>query len=184
MEKSFPMWTILKRSSLLFAPFRARLATSVGAHWVMLLVFCGVAGCVQRDATSAYPYVHPLTSPGAKFAGMPPAAQSAVRAEVGATEMYDIRKLNIPDRDIYKIVFRDPELFPPLYVAADGSVLYPDFGVAVPANENTIGAVSGGAESGVSFSDLPINVAKTIHDKAPTGEADFINKIVVGSKTY
>ena len=180
------MWTILKcsRNDPVVARKPARLVVFLRCWCASLLVFSELAGCARRDALSTYPYLHPLTSPGAKFAGMPPAAQSAVRAEVGAAEMYDIRKLNIPDRDIYEVRFRYPDLYPPLYVAADGSVLYPDLSVAVTANANEIGPVSGGAESGISFSDLPINVAKTIHDKAPTAEVDFINRVMVGSKTF
>jgi len=38
---------------------------------------------------------------------------------------------------VYKVYFRNHELFPPLYVAADGSLLNPDLSVAAGATADT-----------------------------------------------
>jgi hypothetical protein len=143
-------------------------------------------GCARHRAAKAdsYPYTNPLTSPGAKFAGLPPAVQGTVRSQVGAADMYDILKSRHGDQVVYEIIFSDGRIFPPLYVRSDGSVLYPDLRVAVPAGRDDIGALSGGAGSGMKLTDLPIKVVNTIQEKAPTAEVAFINKFMVEDKTF
>jgi len=56
--------------------------------------------------------------------------------------------------------------------------------VAVGASPDAFGAVSGGAVSGVKFGDLPVNVANTIQQKAPTSEVAFIRRISQGEKIF
>ncbi len=150
-----------------------------------LVLIALVLGCASRQPqTAAYPYEHPLASPGAQLGGLPPAVQNTIRAQVGGADIYQITKANRADETVYEITFQQPDRYPPLYVAADGSVLYPDLRVAVGAPVDTFGAVSGGASGGVKFSDLPVNVAKTIQQKAPTAEVAFINKVTINNKIF
>jgi hypothetical protein len=145
-----------------------------------------LTGCAhEKHLAQEYPYHEPLSSPGKTFSGLPPAVQSSIRAQVGAADMFDMIKTTNAPRTIYKITFQESDLFPPLYVAADGSVIYPDLQtVAVSAHADTIGVISGGAESGLKLSDLPIKVATTIQEKAPTAEIAYINKIVKGIQVF
>jgi hypothetical protein len=145
-----------------------------------------LTGCAhEKHLAQEYPYHEPLSSPGKTFSGLPPAVQSSIRAQVGAADMFDMIKTTNSPRTIYKITFQESDLFPPLYVAADGSVIYPDLQtVAVSAHADTIGVISGGAESGLKLSDLPIKVATTIQEKAPTAEIAYINKIVKGIQVF
>jgi hypothetical protein len=69
-------------------------------------------------------------------------------------------------RVVYKIYFRDRELYPPLFIAPDGSVLNADLTVAV----NT---VHGTRVKGV---EVPASVKKAIPEHAPAGEVAYINK--------
>jgi len=154
---------------------------------LMLLGATLLAGCAhpQPETAEVYPYYHPLSSPGTKFGGLPPAVQNTVRAEVGGADLYDIAKSDLDERVVYTIYFRNPELFQPLYVESDGSVLYPDkMTVAVPAWQQAIGALSGGPVNGIKVGDLPIKVANTIQEKAPTAEVAYIDKVVVGSNAF
>jgi hypothetical protein len=158
----------------------------------LLLLICLVSGlllgCVSekrtKTARGSYPYLYPLSSPGTKFGGLPPAVQHTIRAQTGAADMYDILKLTEADETVYAVVFSDEKLFPPLYVKSDGSVLYPDLVVAVGAPGTEFGAMSGGAISGVKLSDLPINVVNTIQQKAPTAEVAFINRVKMDDKVF
>jgi len=45
---------------------------------------------------------------------------------------------------VYKIYFRNGDLFPPLYVAADGSLLNPDLSLAAGAPADTFGVLNEG----------------------------------------
>jgi hypothetical protein len=144
-------------------------------------------GCASPrvEPVAEYPYLSPLSSPGQKFSGLPPAVQSTVRSQVGAAEMYDIVKNARVDPIVYEVHFRQPDLFPPMYIAADGSVLYPNsHAIAVAAPRPDIGAVSGGQVSGLKLSDLPPKVVTTIQEKAPTAEVSFINRLEVNNKVF
>ncbi len=152
---------------------------------IFALLLIGCASHHDARNGQAYPYKAPLSSPGQKFSGLPPAVQASVRAQVGGAEIHDIEKLNPSDRTIYRIIFRDAKLFPPLYVKADGSVLYPDMQhVAVGAGRDDIGAMSGGADSGLRLSDLPQKVVSTIQEKAPTAEVAFISKMAFNDRVF
>src|SRR5512146_2852478 len=110
MERCFQtLATILNFSPDSLFAARARIAprgNSLAFRFAWLVVLSGtLAGCARRDTVQAYPYVHPLASPGAKFAGLPPAVQSTVRAQAGAAELYDIRNAGFPDQDAYEILF-------------------------------------------------------------------------------
>ncbi len=153
-----------------------------------VLGLCLISGCASREpyrsATGGtvaehYPYNSPLTSLGAKFAVMPQAAQNTVRAETGTEEIADVVKESSGDRVYFKVYFKESENFPPMYVAPDGSLLYPDLTVAIPAPPEA----SGGPLVAVSVKDLPPNVAKVISDQAPKAEIAGITRENWGSHT-
>lgn len=151
----------------------------------LALLSIGCAAHNRAASNRAYPYKEPLSSPGHKFSGLPPAVQSTVRAQVGTADIHDIDKLTASNETIYRLTFRDSRLFPPLYVKSDGSVMYPDLNhVAVGAGRDDIGAMSGGAVSGLKVSDLPQKVISTIQEKAPTAEIAFINKVSFNDQTF
>ena len=87
---------------------------------VLLVVSLAVllAGCATPDKpqTAAHetPYNKPLTSPGAKFGALPPIVQLTVLAEVGPEEVVDAVRDTSSGRVVYKVYFRDSELFPPI----------------------------------------------------------------------
>jgi len=120
-----------------------------------------LAGCAThheaRKAEQQTPYHKPLTSLGAKFGALPPVVQSTVLAEAGSAEIVDAFRDTSSGRVVYKIYFRDPDVFPPLFVAPDGSVLNPDLTVAIRA-------VPGNR---VKKSDVPPKVMKVIEEHSP-----------------
>ncbi len=76
-------------------------------------------------------------------------------------------------RVVYKIYFRDNEVYPTMYVAPDGSVLNPDLTVAVSAVHGVR----------VKLRDVPPGVAKAIPEHAPSSEVAYINKETWGGRT-
>jgi len=137
-------------------------------------------GCIRSHTADPLahqtPYHYPLNSIGAKFSGLPPAVQNTVRSEVGVAEISDIIRETLPDHAVYKIYFRYADLFPPLFIAPDGSVLNPDYTVAVSAPQEFIGVSTRGPLIGLKPSDLPPAVMKTIQERAPTSEIGIIDK--------
>jgi hypothetical protein len=111
-------------------------------------------------------YDKPLTSPGAKFSALPQVVQRTVLAEAGGAEVVDAVRDTSAGRVVYKVYFRDSEVYPPLFIAPDGSVLNPDLTVAVSATQGVR----------VKRSELPPKVVKAITDKAPGAEIAYINK--------
>ena len=136
-----------------------------------------LAGCTThpeaRKAEHQTPYHKPLTSLGAKFGALPPVVQSTVLAEAGTAEIVDAFRDASSGRVVYKIYFREPEAFPPLFVAPDGSVLNSDLTVAVSA-------VHG---SRVKRSDVPPKVMKMIEEHGPSSGYTAINKETWGDRT-
>ena|ERR1041385_6725642 len=150
--------------------------------WVMLKVIIllfgivAVAGCVGKveQVENRTPYTAPLASPGAKFGGLPPAAKNTIRAEVGSAEITDVIPLyNANSIPIYEIHFRNKDLLPPLFVAADGSILHPDLSLAVGAAADRFGVSTGNAASGLKPSDLPVEVSKVVRER--TAGAAILN---------
>jgi hypothetical protein len=135
-----------------------------------------LAGCATQeqaqDAARQTPYHKPLTSPGAKFGALPPIVQRTVLAEVGPEEITDAVRDTTSGRVVYKVYFRDSEIFPPLYIAPDGSVLNPDLTVAVSAVEGTR----------VKPADVPVKVSKAVKDRASAGEVAYVNKEAWGGR--
>ncbi len=135
------------------------------ASLAVLLAGCSTSKQTQLAAQQT-PYDKPLTSPGAKFAALPPVVRRTVVAEVGQAEVVDAVRDTTPGRVVYKIYFRDSVVFPPMYVAPDGSVLNPDLTVAVKARQGIQ----------VKPADVPAKVSKAIHERAPAGQVSYINK--------
>lgn len=148
------------------------------------------AGCAHHKAASepapsavvqkGYPYGKPLISLGAKFGALPHPVQDTIRAEAGLAEITEVSKSSTPDGVYYKISFRDAQNFPPLYVAADGSVLNPDLTLAIPAPQDASGSLSAGPAVSVRVKDLPERVLSTIHERAPGAEIASVKKEVWG----
>jgi hypothetical protein len=129
-----------------------------------------LAGCATSDkakvAAHQTPYQKPLTSPGAKFGALPPIVQRTVLAEVGIGEVVDAVRDTSSGRVVYKVYFRDSAVFPPIYIAPDGSVLNPDLTVAVKAREGTQ----------VKLADVPAKVKDAIPKRAPVTEVSYVTK--------
>jgi hypothetical protein len=147
------------------------------SHVFSVVALAGLlAGCATphevRKAEHQTPYHKPLTSLGAKFGALPPVVQSTVLAQAGGAEIVDAFRDTSSGRVVYKIYFRDPEVFPPLFVAPDGSVLNPDLTVAVSA-------VSG---TRVKRSDVPPKVMKAIEEHGPSAGYTAIYKETWGDR--
>ncbi len=146
---------------------------------VLLLVLPAalLVGCATPDeeATAAHttPYHKPLTSPGAKFGALPPVVQLTVLAEAGPEQIVDAVRDTSSGHVVYKIYFKDSEIFPPLFVAPDGSVLNPDLTVAVNARQGTR----------VKLSEVPAKVMKAIPERAPVSEVAYIATESWGGRT-
>lgn len=141
-----------------------------------------LAGCASEPPPLTYHL--PLNSPGGRFSTLPPAVQNSVRAQVGSAEIDHISKETSGDSRIYIFHFQNAQVFPPLYVASDGSVLTPNLEVAVGATQDTIEASTAHVSSGIKFDTLPVDVVNTIRTQAPTGEVDSVQRINAGSDTF
>jgi hypothetical protein len=147
------------------------------ADMLPVVVLAGLlAGCATktetRKAEHETPYHRPLTSLGAKFGALPPAVQSTVLAQAGSTDISDAIRDTSSGRVVYKIYFRDPDVFPPLFIAPDGSVLNPDMTVAVAAVR--------GAK--VKAADVPPKVMKVIEEHGPISGYNTIQKETWGDR--
>jgi hypothetical protein len=143
-----------------------------GAVVVALLV----AGCATHNKTQPAEhrtaYHKPLTSPGAKFGALPPVVQRTVLAEAGAAEMLDAVRDTSSGSVVYRIYFRDQDIYPPLVVAPDGSVLNADLTLAVNAAHGTR----------VKSAEVPASVMKAIPERSPSGEVAYINMETWGGR--
>jgi hypothetical protein len=153
------------------AACRVHCLTSMKSPVLLMVSLAALlTGCATSEkaqvAPHETPYHKPLTSPGAKFGALPPIVQRTVLAEVGQGEVIDAVRDTSSGRVVYKVYFRDSEIFPPLYIAPDGSVLNLDLTVAVRARQ-------GGQ---VKLADVPAKVRKAIPERAPAAEVSYINK--------
>lgn len=161
---------------------------------VALLASAGLLlmwGCAtrQKPAVAEYErpeslYNEPLVSPGTKFAALPPAVQHTIRAQTGGAEIEDIIRDTFSGRPIYRVYFTARDVLPPLYIAADGSVLNPDLTVAVGAGHDAVEFLTGGASSGIKLGDLPPDVVKLIQQRAPEAEIKTITKETRGDRVW
>jgi hypothetical protein len=156
--------------------------------WTVVLALLA-AGCARHKTTSKATraeareyrelYGKPLTSLGAKYAQLTPACQATVLAEVGSAEIYDVTKDVKNGHVFFKIDFRDSAVFPPMYLAPDGSVLNPDLSVAVAAPKDITASVA----TAIAMDELPLEVHKVLLDHAPKAEVALINKEAWGEHT-
>jgi hypothetical protein len=129
-----------------------------------LLAGCATQSSVEK-AQQAIEYNKPLTSPGAKFGALPAVVQRTVLAEAGTAEVVDAERDTSSGRVVYKIYFLDSLIYPPLYVAPDGSVLSHDLTVAVSAFHGIR----------VKPEEVPLIVKKVIPERAPSAEVAHVN---------
>lgn len=143
----------------------------------VVLVALLLAGCATQskieEAQHHTPYNKPLNSPGTKFGALPPVVQRTVLAEAGPVEVVDAVRDTSSGRVVYKIYFRDADIFPPIYVAGDGSVLNPDLTVAVSAFHGIR----------VKPNEVPATVKKVITERAPTAEVAYVDLETWGGRT-
>ena len=140
-----------------------------------------LCGCAEQPMVA---YDQPLNSPGGEFSKLPPAVQNSVRAEAGMAEIEKVIRNHEGPTAVYEIRFRNQALYPPLYLAPDGSVLTPDLNVAVGASAETIAVSTGSAAGGIKLDDLPSNVIMTIRHQAPTAEVDEITRVNSGNQLF
>jgi len=144
-------------------------------------------GCArpQPEAGNQYAdrYLLPLESPGTQFSQLPPAVQRTVRAETGSSAIARIDKGTSDGKTVYRIAFENAELFPPLYVSPNGSVLYPNLTVAVGAPRDVFNVASYGPVTRVSPDDLPPQVMEAIQRARPDAEIDVITRETSGDRT-
>jgi hypothetical protein len=150
------------------------------ALW-FVAVIAAVCGCADQPLVT---YDQPLTSPGGEFAKLPPAVQNSVRAEARMAEIQRVIRNPEGPTAVYEIRFRNEAVYPPLYLASDGSVLTSNLNVAVGASKDTIAASTGSEASGVKMDDLPPNVILTIRHQAPTGEVESISRVNSGGQVF
>lgn len=126
----------------------------------------------QPHLDYAQRYHYPLLSSGTQFAALPPAVQRTVRAEVGSMEISDVRKGANGSNLVYVIYFVKKHIMPPLYIAADGTVLTPDLKVLIPAPHETAADIG----TSLTLNDLPPKVVTTIQHRVPDAEVGAIGK--------
>ncbi|HWD91454.1 MAG TPA: hypothetical protein VG938_03810 [Verrucomicrobiae bacterium] len=151
-------------------------------HSLWFVVLAGaLCGCASEPVVT---YNQPLLSPGGKFSKLPPTVQNSVRAEAGMAPIQDILKRRTANATYYEVTFRNTDVNPPLYLAADGSVLTPDLQVVVGATEDTIEASTGSGVGSLKLDDLPLNVVEMIRHSAPTAELNSITRLSSGGEVY
>jgi hypothetical protein len=154
---------------------------------VIAVILAGiVAGCAaRRDRKAEYldAFKKPLLSPGAQFGALPPAVQNTVIAEAGSEVIWDVVKDNSSGQTVYKIYFENRDLYPPLLVARDGSVLNPDLTVAVKAPEQTASSLGINTGTMVKLTDLPQKVLDVIHEQGSRTDISEIDKATWGNRT-
>jgi hypothetical protein len=148
---------------------------------LFIAILAALCGCAEEPLMT---YNHPLTTPGGDFSKLPPAVQNSVRAESGMAEIERVIRNPEGPTAVYEIRFRNAAVYPPLYLAADGSVLTPNLTVAVGASQETIAASTGSAVSGLKIDDLPHNVVLTLRHQAPTAELESINRVTTEGQGY
>jgi hypothetical protein len=155
------------------------LPTALACMFASLLA-AFVTGCETPDRVEAYHA--PLTSVGARFGALPAAVQNTIRAESGAAEIRDIDKEVRKVGPVYRVSYANEDLYPPLFVAADGSVINPDMTVAVGAASDESAVIKGGAAGGLRFADLPGPVASVVDKNGARSEILSMDKETWGSR--
>jgi len=144
----------------------------------MLALLCG---CYPE---LPHAYNQPLNSPGGEFSVLPPAVQNSVRAQAGMAEISGINRNFDGPVKYYEILFRNPQLYPPLYLAPDGSVLNSELNVVVAATPASLALASGKMSTGIQRDELPQRVILSIRRLAPTAEVENISRITTEGQVY
>jgi hypothetical protein len=144
-------------------------------------IAAALCGCAEQPLVA---YDQPLNSPGGEFSKLPPAVQNSVRAEAGMAEIEKVIRNPEGPTGVYEVRFRNAAMYPPLYLASDGSVLTSNLNVAVGADVDTIEVSTGSEAGGVKMDDLPPNVIMTIRHQAPTAEVDAIGRVNSGKQIF
>jgi hypothetical protein len=160
-----------------------RLAPVLSFSAAVLLVF----GCATQMQPTVEQYRKhydkPLISSGAQFASLPPAVQNTVRAETGSAAIEDVVKDVGPGRIVYRVFFANSNLFEPLNIAADGSLLDPDLIVAIGAPKDEANVLTGGGAGGASLNDLTPAAVKAVQRSAPDAQVESIVREVSRDQT-
>jgi hypothetical protein len=136
----------------------------------------------HEEALAPAAFRKPLLSPGAQFGALPPAVQNTVIAEAGCEVIWKIAKDDHSGHSVYIIYFENQDIYPPLFVARDGSVLNPDLTVAVHAPEHTAAQLGISLGTSVKLTDLPQKVLDVIHEQASRSEVAEIYKATWGNR--
>jgi hypothetical protein len=167
--------------------FRERLPSAFMSSFLIGLAVVCMGGCAREHTQSAdiyrKEYRKPLSSSGAQFASLPLVVQNSIRAETGSAELAHVIKDTHSGRVVYEIDFQEPELYRPLCIASDGSLLDPNLLVAIGAPADHSNVISGGAGSGLTLNDLPAQVVKLLQRHAPDAQLNSIMKQVQGDQT-
>jgi len=164
---------------------RSETATSLLAAVLCALLIGGCAGPSNEDHAKAYAklYDKPIISPGAQFASLPPAVQNTIRAQTGSAGVQNISKDTSSARVVYRIEFINADAYPPMYVAADGSLLDPDLNVLIAAPHENVSIATGAPVTTLMLGELPPPVVKSIQLHAPDAEVANIVKETHGDQT-
>jgi hypothetical protein len=153
------------------------------------MLFCSLpaallllSGCANHQGVE--PYHASLTSVGARFGALPSAVQNSIRAQTGAAEIRDIeidKEMRLAGT-VYRITYVSDDLYPPLFVAADGSIINPDMTVAVGATHDEFAIQKGAAAGGLHFNDLPAPVAHVVEQSGHAPDILSIDRQIWGNQ--
>jgi hypothetical protein len=145
-------------------------------------LFCACIHHYSKHVTYSSPYHEPLITPGTKFAALPPVVQQTIRVEAGTQEIADIIKDARRDRVVYHVYFSDSQVYPPLFIGMDGSILNPDLTVAMAVPRNVIGVLGSDTQAPLSPADLPEPVARALRARAPGMDVQAVSKENYGTQ--
>ncbi len=157
----------------------------ITARGSIVAVWMAVVGCAHHHPQASllspeHLYNEPLVSPGTQFTRSPPPVQRAITAEAGAAEIDQITRFTNQNRVIYVVRFANRWLFPPLYVAGDGSILAPDLRVELGAPIEDLdlgGVITGSGRSPLHLADLlPPDVLRVLQERALITDIAHLSK--------
>lgn len=158
---------------------------------IVIFLAASVAGCAHHRPTETKapvaqkvipndPYNRPLTSLGTLFGTLPPAAQNTVRAQVGSAEIVNVVKGATSDFVYFKVYFRESDHYPPLYVAADGSLLNSDLSIRLAAPRDG-GDLNSSTTTQITVAEIPPAISKLIRNRMPNAEVAQVKKEIWGN---
>ena len=153
----------------------------------LLLASLFLVGCATHpgpiEVTYESAYLRPLASPGGKFGALPHAVQNTIVAETGSAEISDIATINRLGEISYEVYFHNEDNLPPLLVASNGSVLNPDFSIAVSAIAEGAASATPPTVSKIQYAELPMALVTVINEKAANAPIESIEKATWGDRT-